>query len=132
MNGSLSWRYPHFDREEFACGCKCGLEAIDPAIVGILEEVRAELGKPVEINSGTRCEAHNQAVGGAKRSAHLINPGDGLSHAVDIRCEDDADREKIVEVCMRWGIRRFEVSNLHVHFDNAIYLPRPLLMAKIF
>ncbi len=126
-----NWPFPHFDREEFRCPC-CGLMKIDPAIVGVLEAVREELNEPVIINSGTRCPAHNAEVGGANRSAHLVNPDDGLSHAADIACDNNITRARIVEVCILWGIRRFEVSNLHVHIDNATYLPRPMMMVKEF
>jgi hypothetical protein len=30
------------------------------------------------------------------------------------------------------GIRRFEVSDLHLHVDNAAWLPTPLLKAVTF
>ena len=36
-----------------------------------LEELRASLGKPINISSGYRCEELNTLVGGAKRSSHM-------------------------------------------------------------
>ncbi|WP_343728530.1 D-Ala-D-Ala carboxypeptidase family metallohydrolase [Duganella sp.] len=40
-------------------------------VAGVLEQVRAAVGRPVTISSGYRCPALNTAVGGARDSAHL-------------------------------------------------------------
>lgn len=45
---------------------------MDAGLLKILEEIRWNFGVPVRINSGCRCEAHNEAVGGSKHSMHLI------------------------------------------------------------
>lgn len=60
----------HFKREEFACP-HCGLDTIDYELVNVLETVREHFNKPVIINSGYRCPAHNAAVGGSENSQHL-------------------------------------------------------------
>ena len=68
----------HFSRQEFACkgincdgnGNNCGFAAVDIELIRLLEEVREHFGKPVHINSGCRCEAHNKAVGGSENSQH--------------------------------------------------------------
>lgn len=125
--------------EEFRCrgwnpdGTRhdCGLNTIDPAMVGICDKVRAELGIPLVISSGSRCAAHNADVGGAPHSAHLTGP-DGKSHAVDIICNNDILRAKLHAAFARRGIQRFEVSNRHIHVDDAWYLPGPLLAAVTF
>ena len=36
----------------------------------ILDPLREEYGKPIEVNSGYRCDALNKAVGGSKTSYH--------------------------------------------------------------
>lgn len=73
----------HFKKKEFACKCGCGLGLkdgdVNPKLVEALEDVRTHFGKPVVINSGLRCEVHNNKVGGAKASQHL------LGTAADIR-----------------------------------------------
>lgn len=61
----------HFNRGEFACGCGCEANNIDPALVEALEKIRACFGRPMRINSGVRCAAHNAAVGGKADSQHL-------------------------------------------------------------
>lgn len=63
----------HFDSGEFACNC-CGRlhpDGVPVALLAYLENIREHFGKPVNINSGYRCPAHNARVGGAKRSMHL-------------------------------------------------------------
>lgn len=47
----------------------------------MLEDVRLLLGRSLQINSGYRSPAVNQAVGGSATSAHC------LGHAVDFVCE---------------------------------------------
>lgn len=62
----------HFSREEMACKCGCGLDTVDAELLSLLEKIRAHFDRPITINSGCRCEAHNRAVGGSKNSQHLI------------------------------------------------------------
>jgi len=42
------------------------------ALARVLEEVRVLLGAPIMVSSGYRSPELNRAVGGAKRSAHLL------------------------------------------------------------
>lgn len=73
--GDLS---PHFSAREFRC--KDGSEhAIAPALIAMLEAIRAHFGAPVTITSGYRSPAWNAKVGGARRSRHLTG------EAADIR-----------------------------------------------
>ena len=121
----------YFSEEPFGCRDGCGLVAFDPAVRRILNEVREELGIPLIIESGCRCEKHNAAVGGAAGSAHLRQP-DGLCHAVDIRVFNPVVRGRLLEALQKRGIRRFEVSNKHLHADNSSYHMTPLLEATYF
>ena len=121
----------YFPEEPFGCRCGCGLDAFDPEMRRILNKVREELGIPLIINSGCRCEKHNAAIGGAPNSAHMVQ-SDGLCHAVDIKCLWDVTRGRLLEALQKHGIRRFEASNVHLHADNAPLLPRPVLAAVVF
>lgn len=121
----------YFPEEPFGCRDGCGLNAFDPAMRKILNEVREELGIPLIINCGCRCKKHNAAVGGADNSAHLPGP-DGLCHGVDIKCLWDVTRGRLQEALQKRGIRRFEASDIHLHGDNATYLPKPVLASKRF
>jgi len=117
--------------EGFACADKCGLDAFDPKMRAILNLGREMFGRPLIINSACRCAEHNMHVGGARKSAHLVGP-DGLCHAADIRCLSDITRAELHDIFSHLGIRRFEVSDAHIHIDNAVWLPMPLLKAVTF
>ena len=121
----------YFSEEPFGCRDKCGLNAFDPALRDILNRGRESFGRPLVINCGCRCAAHNAAVGGARHSAHLPGP-DGLCHGADIKCLSDITRAILYKIFYDLGIRRFEVSNLHLHIDNARWLPTPLLASVTF
>ena len=122
----------YFQEEPFGCRDKCGLNAFDPALRDILNRGREKFGRPLVINSGCRCAAHNAAVGGARRSAHLVGP-DNLCHAADIKCLSDITRAILHKIFYDLGIRRFETSNRHLHIDTAAhYLPSPILASVTF
>ena len=76
----------HFKRSEFACKCGCGFSDINPQLIEVLEDIRNHFNAPVIINSGCRCERHNQAVGGKPHSQHV------LGNAADIRVKNTAPK----------------------------------------
>ncbi len=63
---------PNFWRSEFTCGCGCGFNTVDTALLTRLEVIREFFDTKVKVTSACRCEAHNKAVGGGKNSQHLI------------------------------------------------------------
>lgn len=60
-------------REELLRGLECppALEANLELLLSALNQFRSVYGKPMRITSGFREPAHNQAVGGRPKSAHL-------------------------------------------------------------
>lgn len=60
----------HFSETEFACRC-CNMLLVQPELINKLEALRSPAGRPVLVNSGYRCPAHNRAVGGTANSYHL-------------------------------------------------------------
>ena len=62
----------YFSRSEFACKCSCGFRVVDVEMLGVLNDLRVFFGRPVIINSGCRCEKHNQMIGGSSRSKHIF------------------------------------------------------------
>lgn len=81
------WRFPNFTRDEFACGCGCGFDDIDPLLVSALQRLRDEVQRPVIVNSGCRCRSHNAAVKGAPQSQHI------RGKAADIKIDGMTSRE---------------------------------------
>jgi uncharacterized protein YcbK (DUF882 family) len=62
---------PFFKRSEFACQCGCGFDAVDAELLEVLTDLREHFDRPVIINSGNRCQAHNASIGGsAPNSKH--------------------------------------------------------------
>jgi uncharacterized protein YcbK (DUF882 family) len=61
-----------FSRSKFACRCGCGFDSISEILVAKLQLLRNALGVPIIINSGCRCQKHNEAIGGAKLSYHTL------------------------------------------------------------
>ena len=60
----------HFKVKEFSCHDGTDTVFVSDALVQVLEQIRRHFGKPVNINSGYRTEAHNKANGGADYSQH--------------------------------------------------------------
>ena len=68
----------NFKASEFACK-HCGENKIDQRVLDMAQVIRDELGVPVRVNSGYRCETHNKNVGGVKNSKHTKGQAADLS-----------------------------------------------------
>lgn len=99
--------YKFFSREEFAFP-----DAMDTEFLAMLDRARAFAGVPFRITSSFR-------------------EGDPLSHgygqAVDIACVTSRERFWIVSGCLNAGFQRIGVYPKHVHVDNRLSLPHPVL-----
>jgi hypothetical protein len=60
----------YFSIKERSCRCGCGLD-LTPDFLILLNKIREEYGKPINLTCGARCPKHNAKVGGAKKSSHL-------------------------------------------------------------
>lgn len=58
----------------------------------ILDPLREKFGKPVYVNCGFRCDALNEAVGGAKDSQHKYG------EAADITAKNQADNAELFRI----------------------------------
>lgn len=63
----------------------------------VLDPAREELGLPIAVSSGFRCQELNDAVGGAKTSEHLHGA------AADLKCKDNA---KLFAILRKQGVFR--------------------------
>ena len=103
----------YFTRAEFRCPCgKCGGFPVEPEekMVRTVDTIRAKLGKPITVNSGVRCQSHNDELpGSAKNSNHI------KGMAADLHCNTatPAEMKAAAEAVMgktggiglyKWGI----------------------------
>jgi uncharacterized protein YcbK (DUF882 family) len=102
-----------FARAEFACQCGCGFDQVSLVLVEALQKLRDEIGQPVAVISGCRCERHNADVGGAKLSLHLVGK------AADVRVPGMMAREIYRAAAGITAIRGLGVSDERnfVHLD---------------
>ena len=106
---------PNFKETEFYCPCgECEITLPTLQLIRTLQAIRTDFAKPMTIKSGIRCEKHNEAIGGAKKSRHVPRYG---GDAVDVACSDASDRYRLVGLAIRHGVKCIEISPLHLHFD---------------
>jgi uncharacterized protein YcbK (DUF882 family) len=82
---------PHFHLDEFRCKCGCGRVRVArrlPLRLEVLRRLRKSNGKlyfpkGVRIVSGYRCPTHNEKVGGASGSQHLLGKAADIANVVD-------------------------------------------------
>ena len=107
-----------FDREEFRC--KCGGKYCDgfPAepkeqLVRIADQLRRNLGVPITVVSGLRCERWNEIQDGVETSQHMYG------EAMDIWAQGRSQAQVEAELDRIGGVRYhypIKGSN-NVHFD---------------
>ena len=100
----------YFTVEEFTCK-HCGKVIIDSRIVETVQRLREYLQKPVIITSAYRCPVHNRRIGGIKNSAHV------RGYALDVKCTNSKDRQRILEFLMVRVVRRVGIHPRFIHFD---------------
>lgn len=73
----------HFSDEELACHC-CGegADLVSDRLLNLLEQLRENIGGPIEISCAYRCPEHNAEVGGVPNSQHV------LGTAADVQTPD--------------------------------------------
>jgi uncharacterized protein YcbK (DUF882 family) len=82
----MSYLSKNFTKKELECPC-CGRCDIDEEFLEELQYLRNVVERPFVINSGFRCPAHNEKVGGSVNSNHK------LGKAVDISIDGWSGQE---------------------------------------
>lgn len=88
---------------------------MDEGLVGMLEELRGKINKPIILNSAWRCNAHNHAVGGVPGSAHT------KGQAVDIRISG-ADAYVMLDYAFEVGFSGIGIKQHGNHNQRFIHL----------
>lgn len=102
----------YFTEREFQrCSPPCSLQDMSQALMLRLDNVRRMAGIPLVINSAFRSIAYEKSRGRSGTSSHCK----GL--AVDIRCNSDANRWKIVKALIDNGFTRIGISKTYIHAD---------------
>lgn len=111
----------HFKLSEFDCKCGCGLNNMDLKILLMIDVARTIAKVPFIVNSGSRCKKHNEDIGGLKNSTHLK----GL--AVDIKCDNDVIRHKIIGALLIAGFKRILIYKNFIHIDIDLDRKNPII-----
>lgn len=94
----------YFSREEFACKCGCGFDAVDAELLSVLTDIREKFG-PTFLTSGNRCPKHNAAIGGAYGSQHTKGIAADFMTPAHPREVQDYLEEKYPD---KYGIGRYD------------------------
>lgn len=92
----------NLSRHEFACRCGCGLDTVDVALPGLMQEgcdhfqaKYPHMKLRIMVNRGGSCAKHNKTVGGTQEKRTWLGqiiPGSGSQHlyfkAADFYFED--------------------------------------------
>jgi uncharacterized protein YcbK (DUF882 family) len=104
----------YFTEKETACKCGCGLFiSEDTYIMMAIDKIRGDVGKPLYIKSGARCQTHNTAEGGADNSFHM------RCKAVDVSTVNlnSKDLYILIDKAMLLGLRWWLYPR-HIHLDR--------------
>lgn len=102
-----------FEAQDKRLSCRhCGKNNTTPELCAALNALSLYLGFEPQISSGTRCESHNRAVGGAPHSRHLSG------RAVDITGPPKL-LEQVAALALKAGFARALPNHkrLYIHLD---------------
>lgn len=105
----------NFSEWEFECHGEdcCGkTAAMDIGFVHLLQALRNKIKKPVHVNSGFRCNRHNEAVDGVEGSLHT------KGKAADLRVEGMSSRD--VAQAADEFFNGIGIYPNHVHLDWSV------------
>ena len=104
----------YFKESEFQrCTPACSLQDMQQSTMDMLDRARGSAGIPFVLNSAYRSATHERSMGKAGTSAHT------LGCAVDIRCNTEANRWKIVAAAIQVGFKRIGIDKKFIHLDNS-------------
>lgn len=103
----------YFKESEFrACTPSCSLQNMEQDTMRMLDLAREIAGIPFVLNSAYRTKQWELKKNRKGTSSHTK----GL--AVDIRCNTDANRYKIVNALLAAGFSRIGIGCTYIHADN--------------
>ena len=108
----------HFTTDEVQCPCCGALPSL--AFMDKVETLRVMCDFPFNPSSCARCVTHNEEIGGAKQSDHIIRANkkdEDETGAMDIKVDEFSyeRRYSIVKNAMSLGFDVIEICNAHIH-----------------
>lgn len=102
----------HFSESEFKrLTPSCSLQDMKQECIDMWDKVRDITGIPLIVNCGYRSVAWDLKKGRSGNSAHT------RGYAMDIRCNADATRMKIVKALIQVGCKRIGIYKTFIHAD---------------
>ena len=112
----------YFSEAEFRkCVPACSLQDMDQGFMQTLDALRSLAGIPLVLNCAYRSKAYDLKKGRSGNSAHT------RGKAVDIRCNTNSNRSKIVTAALALGITRIGIGRNFVHVDTDRSLPQNVI-----
>ena len=102
----------YFPPSETECRCGCGSDITD-SHRALLNGIRGDVGEPLHINSGCRCDEYDAEIGGKG-----VHP---TGNASDIRCSGKL-AHKVLESAMRRGVKGIGISQKGPHQYRFIHI----------
>lgn len=103
----------YFKEGEFRkCSPSCSLQDMDQTFIDLLDRVRELAGIPIVLNSAYRSKEWERKQGRDATSTHCKGT------AVDIRCNTNANRYRILSAALRLGVCRIGVGATFIHLDT--------------
>lgn len=102
-----------FNRDELECPC-CHECKMDEDFILKLDEARLLAGIPFPINSGYRCQKHNE-----EEKSTSKNHTSGK--AVDIKCHLSGVRRVMINSLIQAGFNRIGIGKTFLHADTMDY-----------
>lgn len=104
----------HFSESEFQrCSPSCSLQDMNQGTMNRFDTVRDLAGIPLVINSAYRSKEWDKAKGRSGTGAHT------LGRAIDIRCNTEINRFKIVSALIKAGFMRIGIAKTYIHADDS-------------
>lgn len=114
----LAYKLNH---DEFKCKCNeenCHFTLIAYRLIYAWDKVRSKWGKPLTVNSGFRCQLHNEDIGGENHSRHTIG------HAIDIDTHlmEEQEEKDFIELCLAYFdiVLKYDTF-IHCHIEPYFY-----------
>jgi zinc D-Ala-D-Ala carboxypeptidase len=99
--------YPNFPKHEFDCSFS-GRNEMKHEFMTVLQAIRNEYG-PMSISSGFRHSTH-------PIEAKKMRPGEHtFGMCADVRCNNGADRYRLITIALKHGITRIGIAKTFVH-----------------